>query len=164
MVTSIGDFKMPLAGLKTQIQDILKTPPEKFSKPQPRTLDQQMYMYSMASKNIILADTNSAMGDRAECTIREVIKGDVNLRGTTITVNKPSPDDMEEYSFDFVRGEKVLLFLRTTDEHEYEVIPGPHGKFVIDGENNAVSIGGFKTSLEDLKVKIQDILKTSAIK
>lgn len=55
--------------------------------------------------------------------------------------------------------EKVLLFLGTNSNGKYVVFGGPYGKYVIDSEDKVTSAGDFKTSLSDLKTKVQTALR-----
>jgi hypothetical protein len=119
-------------------------------------------------------DRGITLQQDAQINIMEVLKGDVKT--TSIKVTDLAGQIDEEFSpekgIENLKGkygllkpnEKVLLFLGTNNWGEYVIFAGPYGEYLIDNNNTATSIGDFKMSLEDLKIKIKSALKIPAQK
>ncbi len=163
MVTSNEDISMSLNELKNEIHEAIKDPSRKSFQPFVR-FEQYLIAYTLQAENIVIGDVDSVSESGAGITINQVLKG--SLAGNYVKVDKPSKEDanMDSYTLTFIKGEKVLLFLRKTERSDYEVTPGPHGKFTIEDNQNSVSNSGYKIMLNELKKKIQDILKNPTIK
>lgn len=120
----------------------------------------------------VIGDTVTLQQD-AQIDVQEVLKGDPAIKSVKVEglANQIEggywPEKLATLKGTYgllVSGEKVLLFVGKETSGRYVVFAGPLGKYLIDDNNNVSSTTDFKMSLQDLKVKIQDALKTVAPK
>jgi hypothetical protein len=96
--------------------------------------------------------------------IKEVIKGDANMKSVTLVIDGGKTIDGEPVGdVSFKQGEKVLLFFGKTTLGDYIPIGGPNGKYLIDANNNVTGINGFSKPLTDARQIISDALKVPYI-
>lgn len=117
----------------------------------------------------VTKESNLSVQQDALIDIEEVLKGE--FKSEQITVNdlglffkegyfvEKGVESMKDKYALLKPDEQVLLFLGTNNFGQYVVFGGPHGKYLIDDQNNVTSIKESKMSLEDLRNKIQEALK-----
>ena len=99
-----------------------------------------------------------------ELSVEQTLKGDPTVTRRQVVVEGGTVGErsvMVEDGVRFTPGERVLLFLGRNARDDLGVFAGAYGKYSIDDQGTAVSVGDYRAPLEDLQDEILDALEAS---
>ena len=102
---------------------------------------------------------NSIPQRNVTIAVEDILKGDDDMEDTVSVVVQGGQIGrtkvLVEDEARLIPGERVLLFLGMNNFGESVVFAGPYGKYLIDNNDEATSMGGFKMPLDELVSTIE---------